>query len=70
LGFLSLPNVLWTSIAAPITLYEISSSISLRLCVFAFQKSRKDNAQDIELQLKGFILNMMTNIGMPAGYMI
>jgi hypothetical protein len=32
--------------------------------------SRKDNAQDIELQLKGFILNMMTNIGMPAGYMI
>jgi hypothetical protein len=24
----------------------------------------------IELQLKGFILNMMTNIGMPAGYMI
>lgn len=32
--------------------------------------SRKDKAQNIELQLKGFILNMMTKIGMPAGYMI
>ncbi len=31
--------------------------------------SRSENAQSNELQLKGFILNMMTATGMPVGYM-
>lgn len=32
--------------------------------------SRISEVQDVELQLKGLILNMMTKIGMPFGYMI
>ena len=32
--------------------------------------SRKNEAQNVELQLKGLVMNMMTRTGMPAGYMI
>ncbi|MGA8165310.1 MAG: hypothetical protein WB791_09870 [Waddliaceae bacterium] len=32
--------------------------------------SRLSEVQNVELQLKGFVLNMMTKIGMPSGCMI
>ncbi|MGA8163530.1 MAG: hypothetical protein WB791_00705 [Waddliaceae bacterium] len=32
--------------------------------------SRLSEVQNVELQLKGFVLNMMTKIGMPSGYLI